>query len=66
MPEDKALRVKQYSETMRKEIGTIAHSCGVAEPRLLRRYHCRIVQDDGRSIPLSELYPDAEVSGRAA
>jgi len=66
VPEDKAQRVRRYSETMRKEIGTIAHSCGVAEPRLLRRYHCRIVQDDGRSIPLDELYPDAEVSTRAA
>jgi len=58
VPEDKALRVKQYSETMRKEIGTIAHSCGVAEPRQLRRSHCRIVQDDGRSIPLTDLYPE--------
>ena len=58
VPEDKAARVQHYSETMRKEIGVIAHSCGVAEPRQLRRYHCRLVQDDGRSIPLSELYPD--------
>ncbi len=56
-PENKAKRVQRYSETLRKEIGTIAHSCGVAEPRGLRRYHCRIVQDDGRSIPLDELYP---------
>jgi len=60
VPEDKAERVKRYSETMRKEIGIIAHSCGVPEPRCLRRFHCRIVQDDGRSIPLSELYPDVE------
>ena len=60
VPEDKAERVKRYSETMRKEIGIIAHSCGVAEPRCLRRFHCRIVQDDGRSIPLDELYPDVE------
>ncbi|MGI9234532.1 MAG: FMN-binding glutamate synthase family protein [Woeseiaceae bacterium] len=66
VPADKALRVKQYSETMRKEIGTIAHSCGVAEPRQLRRYHCRIVREDGRSIPLNELYPDVASSGRAA
>ncbi len=58
VPQDKAERVKRYSETMRKEIGTIAHSCGVAEPRKLRRYHCRIVQDDGRSIALDELYPE--------
>ncbi len=57
VPADKAERVRHYSETMRKEIGIIAHSCGVAEPRQLRRYHCRIVQNDGRSIPLDELYP---------
>lgn len=60
VPEDKAERVRKYSETMRKEIGIIAHSCGVPEPRGLRRFHCRIVQDDGRSIPLDELYPEVE------
>ena len=60
VPEDKAERVRRYSETMRKEIGIIAHSCGVPEPRGLRRFHCRIVQEDGRSIPLDELYPDVE------
>lgn len=58
VPEDKAQRVKRYCESLRKEIGIIAHSCGVVEPRGLRRFHCRIVQDDGRSIPLNELYPD--------
>ncbi len=40
------------------EVGVIAHSCGVPEPRRLKRFHCRIVQDDGKSIPLDELYPD--------
>jgi len=60
VPEDKAERVRRYSETMRKEIGVIAHSCGVPEPRLLRRYHCRVVQADGRSIPLDELYPEVQ------
>jgi hypothetical protein len=24
----------------------------------LRRFHCRVVQDDGRSVPLDEIYPD--------
>ena len=62
VPEDKAKRVQRYSETMRKEIGTIAHSCGVTEPRGLNRSHCRIVQDDGRSIPLDELYPEVTAS----
>ena len=56
--EDKAERVRQYSLNMRKEIGIIAHSCGVPEPRRLKRFHCRIVSNDGRSIPLNEMYPD--------
>ncbi|MBT8077627.1 MAG: FMN-binding glutamate synthase family protein [Gammaproteobacteria bacterium] len=56
---DKAERVRRYSESMHKEIGVIAHSCGVREPRQLRRYHCRVVQNDGRSVPLDELFPDA-------
>ena len=58
VPEDKAERVRRYSETMRQEIGVIAHSCGVPEPRRLKRFHCRIVQENGRSIPLNDLYGD--------
>lgn len=60
--EDKAERVRQYSLNMRKEIGIIAHSCGVPEPRRLRRFHCRIVQNDGRSVPLNEIYPDVTLN----
>jgi glutamate synthase domain-containing protein 2 len=58
---DKAERVYRYATKMQKELGTIAHSCGVVEPRLLRRMHCRIVQEDGMSVALDELYPSAEV-----
>jgi glutamate synthase domain-containing protein 2 len=54
---DKSERVYNYAMNMRKEIGIIAHACGVPEPRLLKRFHCRIVQHDGRSLPLDELYP---------
>lgn len=57
-PTDKAERVAQYAKNMHKEIGIIAHSCGVAEPRQLRRYHCRTVLDDGRSVSLDQLFPD--------
>lgn len=60
-PTDKAERVRRYAESMHKEIGVIAHSCGVREPRRLKRIHCRIVQDNGRSIPLSEIHPDAGI-----
>jgi glutamate synthase domain-containing protein 2 len=65
-PEDKAERVRRYAQFMHKEIGVIAHSCGVPEPRLLRRYHCRVVQADGRSIPLDQLYPDVTPERAAA
>ncbi len=56
-PVDKAERVRRYAEHMNHEIGVIAHSCGVREPRQLRRYHCRVVAEDGKSVPLDELYP---------
>ena len=59
-PVDKAERVKRYALAIRKEVGVIAHSCGVPEPRRLKRFHCRIVQDNGKSVPLDELYPDQE------
>ena len=57
-PEDKAVRVAHYAENLMHEVGVIAHSCGVREPRRLRRYHARMVCEDGRSMPLNELYPD--------
>ena len=60
-PIDKADRVERYAKLMHYELGIIAHSCGVHEPRLLKRYHCRIVQENGRSLPLDELYPPVEV-----
>jgi glutamate synthase domain-containing protein 2 len=55
---DKAERVYNYASSVRKEVGVIAHSCGVPEPRRLQRMHCRIVQDHGASVPLDEIYPE--------
>lgn len=57
VPKDKAARVARYQQNMEKEVSMIAHSCGVAEARGLRREHCRIVQSDGRSKTLEQLYP---------
>lgn len=62
VPEDKAERVYRYATTVKKEVGVIAHSCGVLEPRLLRRFHCRVVGNDGRSRPLDELYPEQQAT----
>jgi glutamate synthase domain-containing protein 2 len=59
-PQDKANRVRHYVDNMVREVGVIAHSCGAREPRLLRRYHCRVVVEHGKSIPLDTLYPDPQ------
>jgi len=60
-PANKANRVMHYQQNMEKEVGVIAHSCGVREPRQLRRNHCRIVLPDGRTRPLDEIFPYREV-----
>ena len=57
--ERKAIRVQHYQHNMEHEVGIIAHSCGVKEPRQLRRFHARVVMDNGLSIGLDELHPEA-------
>lgn len=54
---DKSERVSHYATNVMHEVGIIAHSCGVEEPRQLDRTHCRVVGDDGISVPLVKLYP---------
>ncbi|WP_243047380.1 FMN-binding glutamate synthase family protein [Dyella sp. RRB7] len=54
---DKSERVAHYATNVMHEVGIIAHSCGVEEPRQLDRTHCRVVGDDGISVPLIKLYP---------
>ncbi len=61
-PKIKAERVRNYAQNMVHEVGVIAHSCGVHEPRQLRRFHARMVRPDGKSVPLNELYPDPVTS----
>ncbi len=53
--ESKYERVARYARRIIDEVETIAHSVGVAEPRLIRRRHVRIVQPDGSSIPMNAL-----------
>jgi len=55
--EQKSSRVHNYINNIRHEVGVIAHSCGVRSPRELHRQHARIVQDNGLSVTLDELYP---------
>jgi len=57
VPKDKSQRVTRYQQAMEQQVGMIAHSCGVSEPRKLRRMHCRMVMENGQSMPLDEIYP---------
>ena len=58
-PADKAVKVANYVKNINYAVGIIAHSCGVREPRGLRRKHVRLVQQDGRSIPMCNVYPSS-------
>jgi hypothetical protein len=49
--------VEHYVLNMVKEVGMIAHACGVRSPRELTRLHARVVQENGLSIALDELHP---------
>ena len=55
--EDKYMKVANYARQVINEVETIAHSVGVAEPRLMRRRHVRIVQPDGTSVPFNQIRP---------
>ena len=60
-PTAKAVRVANYVGKIRYGVGLIAHSCGVAHPRALKRHHCRTVQANGLSVPLDELHPPQKI-----
>jgi hypothetical protein len=55
--------VANFVAKLEKEAGIIPRSCGVANPRL-RRFHCRIVQADRRSVPMNELDLDTVKADR--
>lgn len=59
-PTEKSRRVENFVKKIHYGAGLIAHSCGVSDPRALRRMHCRIVQGGARSVPLDELHPEPE------
>ncbi|MBA2651684.1 MAG: FMN-binding glutamate synthase family protein [Tatlockia sp.] len=57
---DKAERVFNYANNMGHEVAVLCHSCGVEEPRDLRRSHARIVREDGFSVSLEEIFPNQQ------
>jgi glutamate synthase domain-containing protein 2 len=59
---DKAQRVANYAIQINDELDVIAHSCGLSYAREFNRDHVRIVQQAGRSILASQLYPYPEIN----
>ncbi len=57
VPDVKAVRVANYHHNLVHEVESIAHSCGVAEPRQLTREHAAVVVDGG-AVALNLLYPE--------
>ena len=60
-PEEKSVKVAHYCKNMIHEVEIISHSCGVPRPRLMRRKHVRIVQSNGKSVSMEDLYPRPDV-----
>ncbi|SFK92157.1 FMN-binding glutamate synthase family protein [Rhodanobacter glycinis] len=54
---DKTEKVANYARNVMHEVGIIAHSCGLDDPRQLDRTHCRVMGNDGVSVPLVKLFP---------
>jgi len=57
VPEDKYMKVARYARGVIREVGIISHSVGATEPRRLARHHVRLVQENGRSVPMNRLFP---------
>ncbi len=55
---DKSVRVANYHAQMQKEVEMIAHACGKSHARQLTREDVRIINETGRSVPMSEIYPE--------
>ena len=57
-PTEKSVRVSNFAGKINYGVNLIAHSCGAKHPRALKRYHVRIMQHNGQSVPMDALYPD--------
>ncbi|MEZ0121743.1 MAG: FMN-binding glutamate synthase family protein [Candidatus Reddybacter sp.] len=56
-PTEKSERVANFAKNLAYEVGVIAHSCGVEEPRQLSRKHAHIINAQGIPEPLEQVFP---------
>ena len=59
-PAEKSVRVATYHGNIVHDVEVIAHSCGAEDPRGLSRDHMRVVQANGRTITMQELWPQSD------
>ncbi len=51
----------KYAQSIVKEVGIVAHSVGVLEPRDMTRHHVRMTRGDGQSMAMDEIWPEVGV-----
>lgn len=61
---NKAERVYSFANNMQYGVGTIAHSCGVQEPRQLERHHAELINTLGVPVPMSDLFPNHDTQAQ--
>jgi glutamate synthase domain-containing protein 2 len=57
VPAEKSKRVAAYARRVAYDVGMIAHSCGVPEPRGLQRHHMRVIESSDKSYGMQEMDP---------
>lgn len=57
--QDKAERVANFAHNMVYEVGVLATSCGVRQPRELTRAHVHLINSEGTPVPMVDVFPNA-------
>lgn len=56
-PTDKAIRVYNLARNLAYEVGVLAHSCGVRQPRELQRHHALLINELGLPQSMDQVFP---------
>ena len=56
-PANKAVRVHNLARNITYEVGVLAHSCGVRQPRELRRHHALLINELGLPQAIDQVFP---------
>lgn len=65
VPEEKQWRVMNYILQVRQGVFALAAACGLESPRQLTRAHVMFVNEHGRSVRVSDLFPQQHATAEA-